>query len=1311
MNNKLNFDGRPDVKHHGSIVYARNKVLDSSGTSLNTEDGFNPILTIQGEILSIKVTNYDIVVFSKNGTFDTIGYYNFKTKVYTEVIVSEYLTFTDDNLIHAINYYNYKNELVINWVDGVADDSNNIRSLNLMHVPFPLDANKELVDPKDIDILNFNPNVSIPVIDLLKIGTQGNLLTGSYIIFVKYIYDDFRETGWLNSSNPITIYKDAYSDTTFSTAYTNVTGNEPGETTNKSIHLVLSNLSDNIKYVKVAILRSNNLVKTVYTKTVQATGTTLKVNITTTDTLVNTSLDDILLPRANYTKASSITAYQNRAIYAGVIAPKDIGIQKFINNIKVEWLIDTTSTFASHAPSSTVTPESTFKNSQMLYYNKSFTPFEVVAFYIRLYNLDGSVLGDYHIPGRAAKILNGSGANALTERALLREFPATGHNEISLVGNVSGFEDGRVNDYNLGSDVRYFQTRNTATVNSGTQGDMGYWENANEYYEDADAWDVWDVDINGDPRDTGVSLRNDNIRHHRFPSQRFMLDSNMVSTTNTSKPILGAKFTQIDLPTEIKDKISGYKIMYAVRTGLNNTVQDETLLHHTITPVNQCASADFRYYQPIHISDGTTNNQYVLRPFTSINNNDPILTDYVTTNYLVRSNSNLMDIYLNSGIPDDNVDFLHGKGVPLTNNTIGNGNGTLIKSAFGANQSYDILKVVDKCEYLNREALIDNVYNAKGDTVLLLQTKDLDSVNGFDFKLSYTDDGETGWFRNISMMMYKEDCYINYDGQNLARGSDFIPIVNETIDINSGDTFVGLHGYRLTSQICIGTASINADYSLYTIPAYSNTSIELRHTIGYDFYPNLNDNLTSTNDFIISNYWKYNPTLVNPDFNILNYIKPSLIFNTTNGFINTFPYRYIISDINNAESLNNNWNSVRFNSYRDTDITKGFITSVVGAGVTLYINKRDSTYTLTLRDVLSAIDVNAVGIESNDVFNASVREVISADTNGYIGSKEYFNNVVTKYGYCIFDSDKQRMFIVNGIEAKDITSGVYSFLTKFKSAFEDSICNPVKGSGLVVSYNDKDDMLLLSFSDGKCERATQICPGLTPIAKAFTLSYNFSNKGWLSTHVYLPDLADFNRYNLFTVKNNIIYQHNDSAKSCVYYKHEDGTYIKHDDVVDYIFNSLLNQTGQYYAQNTIKVFNAFNINADVITVNDDFIYDRQNDMHAAYNDTQCTGYIIDKPNTNWFKNDGFRIVDNIGHFNALKDVVTNDKIKFMDTSFNFITSNLGQRNFFDMSIFISKFIVLRMVHINSDKVITEKIYITDVDAIFDRQTKINTKSL
>lgn len=100
---------------------------------------------------------------------------------------------------------------------------------------------------------------------------------------------------------------------------------------------------------------------------------------------------------------------------------------------------------------------------------------------------------------------------------------------------------------------------------------MGYWENKEERYPNTDDWDIYDVDGNGDPSDTGNTLRGEQVRHHRFPSHKYepYFDGSQTHT-------LGIKLENVKIPTSIKDKVKGIRIHYAKKDVSNSHIIDQS---------------------------------------------------------------------------------------------------------------------------------------------------------------------------------------------------------------------------------------------------------------------------------------------------------------------------------------------------------------------------------------------------------------------------------------------------------------------------------------------------------------------------------------------------------------------------------------------------------------------------------------------------------------------------------------------------------------------------------------------------------------
>ena len=103
---------------------------------------------------------------------------------------------------------------------------------------------------------------------------------------------------------------------------------------------------------------------------------------------------------------------------------------------------------------------------------------------------------------------------------------------------------------------------------------MGYWENASEIYPDTDDWDIYNV-VSGNTVDTGNTLRNEKVRHHRFPE--FINKPYYINDGIEKKiRILGFRLEDIKLPTALQDRVVGYRVYYALKSPSNQLILEST---------------------------------------------------------------------------------------------------------------------------------------------------------------------------------------------------------------------------------------------------------------------------------------------------------------------------------------------------------------------------------------------------------------------------------------------------------------------------------------------------------------------------------------------------------------------------------------------------------------------------------------------------------------------------------------------------------------------------------------------------------------
>ncbi|MEX0596199.1 MAG: hypothetical protein WD512_06830, partial [Candidatus Paceibacterota bacterium] len=103
---------------------------------------------------------------------------------------------------------------------------------------------------------------------------------------------------------------------------------------------------------------------------------------------------------------------------------------------------------------------------------------------------------------------------------------------------------------------------------------MAYWENTSEQYPNTDKW----VIKNSLGTQVG-DLRNTPVRHHHFPKTgtQPLIRNNSVNNDMRDIRILGFKLTNVNIPTDLQDKIVGYRVYTAKRNEENKRVLDQTV--------------------------------------------------------------------------------------------------------------------------------------------------------------------------------------------------------------------------------------------------------------------------------------------------------------------------------------------------------------------------------------------------------------------------------------------------------------------------------------------------------------------------------------------------------------------------------------------------------------------------------------------------------------------------------------------------------------------------------------------------------------
>ena len=550
----------------GSWRHALNMIMNDKEGSLSNEGGTTPMghaamTPSKAELIgqyntcigAIEVADDAVVLFmcqtdktSGNGQ-DQIGIWlpdgNLGTGQYEQLFVPNtgqanlQLNFSVNHPIEGTFKVDSKGDLIVYWTD----DLNPPRAFNIdrQRREHPTQGarvrlygiNPNLSHSNHIDLLNLFPNAGpVPHIELDDVITAtpryqrsivegGGLRTGVYYLALAYVDDDLVATNYLTVSNPVSIV-DEYDHTR---PTNKKDGSKHGTQTSKAIKWVVNNLNTDYARLRPTIIRRmGDEIKAIKLKDVEITNPIgLGVVFSGIEGAAASTIDDVIIDTVGYDTAKTLAQLDGVLYVGNTTGTKDIGYQKYANNIKLSSVthdipefdefyatVDNLATgFAGkdvdrYAGAQQVVDDSTsYRYIPNIYKYKGYMRSEVYAFYIAFIMNDGSMSYAYHIPGRAPCDPNGT---TLTENEL---------------GQPNGF--GTAQDWidlspGYARNFHFFEYSFTGGGWAGlTTRGMNYWQNATEFYPNTPDFAIWDK--TGGGQQIG-SIRGTNVRHHHFPS-------------------------------------------------------------------------------------------------------------------------------------------------------------------------------------------------------------------------------------------------------------------------------------------------------------------------------------------------------------------------------------------------------------------------------------------------------------------------------------------------------------------------------------------------------------------------------------------------------------------------------------------------------------------------------------------------------------------------------------------------------------------------------------------------------------------------
>ena len=447
------------------------------------------------------------------------------------------LNFKQSSLINGTFKIDSKGDLVIYWTD----DLNPPRAFNVdrqLRSGGIVTDLYGIVSPNSINLLNLFPYAgSVPTISLGFTGsiqeavtTGGGLRTGVYYLALAYVDDDLVSTNFLTVSNPVSIV-DEYDSTR---PITKKNGAKAGDQTSKSITWRVSNLNSDYSFLKAVVIRKmGDATDAFQLKDISPLpgAPFQEIMFSGLEGSTPSSVDEIIIDTVSYDTVKTINQLDGVLYLGNTTGSKDLGYQKYANNIKLNSVVKTIPDFSpywatvdnletgfANSPvdnGNAVPHDTSYRYIPNIENYKGYQRDEIYAFYIAFILKDGSMSYAYHIPGRQAVQtgIDYSDYNLLSSSTYNSELDETPQ---PLRDSYS-------------EDAKLFHFYDASTVISAVDSrQMQYWENLNETYPITDNFDVF----NGITQLAGLQGRN--VRHHHFPSNENTDRCSIVSGSTSS---------------------------------------------------------------------------------------------------------------------------------------------------------------------------------------------------------------------------------------------------------------------------------------------------------------------------------------------------------------------------------------------------------------------------------------------------------------------------------------------------------------------------------------------------------------------------------------------------------------------------------------------------------------------------------------------------------------------------------------------------------------------------------------------------------
>lgn len=384
----LNLDSAPLISENKSLRFAKNISVHSSLQSYINEAGFKPIGNIYSNttdiLCGIITTNIGFVAFIKRNTLGYINYYEVTNdKVVLKKSIYAYnLNFDENRPITGDYTYNYKNELIITFTEGISEEANETRIININNPTSRVESSEIHVqlNTSEVSLLNIIPDVTYPTLNF-RVLNSGSLKAGAYQVAIKYCLEDGTYTNYSILHRSI-IISGNYLDSV-----------KVGDYVTKSIEVKFANVEIKYKYYKLAIVYIDEESQLAYeTDNIKLEGNNTYI-ISNLENNTSISLEDIFVNKIGYIKDTCHVNFNNRLLRGNVktidYSSLDNILKNAANNAKVDLISYNKQSELDKSTTSTDVED---------YNTPYYMGYEVYSIYIGFFDYKGSLINIYKCP-------------------------------------------------------------------------------------------------------------------------------------------------------------------------------------------------------------------------------------------------------------------------------------------------------------------------------------------------------------------------------------------------------------------------------------------------------------------------------------------------------------------------------------------------------------------------------------------------------------------------------------------------------------------------------------------------------------------------------------------------------------------------------------------------------------------------------------------------------------------------------------------------------------------------------------------------